>query len=140
MFDDGGFFFDFPDLLDHLVDEGFVFNRFQVDADAVEGRAHGCPGVHGGDDAVRDDPGVAVTDDLFGQLEEDEDILAQFEGRLSRILEGLLDLCRTLREQAAAFFLKSWLVFSNRISCISTTRQETIVENGQGGRRHGTQL
>ena len=43
-------------------------------------------------------------------------------------------------EQAAAFFLKFWLAFSNRISCISTTRQETIVENGQGGRRHGTQL
>ena len=33
--------------------------------------------------------------------------------------------------QAAAFFLEFWLAFSNYIFCISTTRQETIVENGR---------
>ena len=89
LFDDGRFFFDFADFVDHLRHEGFILDGFQVDADAVKSRAHGCPGVHGGNDAVRDDPGVAVADDLFRQLEEDEDVLAQFKGRQGRILEGL---------------------------------------------------
>ena len=34
---------------------------------------------------------------MFCQLEEDEDVLAQFKGRQSRILEGLLDLGRPVR-------------------------------------------
>ena len=36
LFDDGRFFFDFADFVDHLRHEGFILDGFQVDADAVK--------------------------------------------------------------------------------------------------------
>ena len=57
---------------------------------------------------------------MFSQLEEDENVLAQFTGRQSRILKGLLDLGRPVRRilgqaDGADDAVKGCCVFSDAV-------------------------